>query len=1409
MEVVGGAVLSALLEPLVGKLSSGELMKFARKKDVEEELKKWTSRLFEINAVLRDAEQKQITSLAVKSWLSKLRDLAYDVEDVLDEFQTEALASKFKSESGVNTSTALRLIPTCFAGLKPRVVMCDVKKRSKLQKITVKLDEIVKEKNNLCLRINAGGRSAGHRRVTTSLVNESDIFGRESDKEAVVRLLMNSEASDSRFLVIPIIGIGGVGKTTLAQLVYNDVSAEFDYKAWVCVSDDFDIVKITKTILHWENCEANDLNKLQELLKEKLSGKKFLIVLDDVWSKNYEDWTTLSVPFSAGELGSKIIITTRSEDVASRMGSIRGYPLEKLSSYECLCIFNKHALDARNLDTHSHLKDIGGKIAERCMGLPLAAKTLGGLLRHKQNRRDWEDILNSEIWDLPEEESGILPALKLSYHDLPSHLKQCFAYCAIFPKEYEFDENELVLLWMAEGFLQQQEKKKAAEDLGHEYFRELSSRLLFQQSSMNKSKYVMHALIADLARSVSQEICFNLDDSWKGGFIHEQTKLGSAKIRHSAFSCHRYDISKRFEVYNEMKSLRTFLALPISSSPENYFYHLSGKVLTELVHKLRRLRALSLAGYSLVDLPSSICALKHLRYLNLSYTAITRLPKSLSELFNLQTLNLHGCSELVELPSDIGNLINLHYLDISDTNSLQEMPLQISKLTYLRLLPKFIVGQGNGLGIKELMKLSHLQGQLWIIGLQNVVNVRDAELSGLHEKLGLDELALEWIDNFQVSRNGGDELHVLSSLQPHRSLEKLSIISYGGTVFPSWVGDPLFTKMVDLQLCSCRKITSLPPLGKLPVLRHLSIKGMDEVKEVAAEDFPSLETLIIEDMLGWEQWSWPNGINEDVGKFPKLRELTLGNCPVLIGKLPSYLLSLQKLEVYNCPRVTCLPEMLPCLRELNVGECQEEIFRSVPVLTSLRCLKIRRISGLVSFHEAFLQALVELQDLKMEDCNELECLWQDGSNLDKLTNLKHLRIYYCEQLVSLIKGEEGFLPCNLEVLQVIGCHNLEKLPNGLHSLKSLRELEICKCPKLVSFSERAGLPDTLKRLEINECVLLEYLPEGLMTMTDENNSNQSLLEELWILECPSLKSFPRGKVPTTLKSLYIWGCLNIKSIPKGIMSNDTKGMCFSHLEDLSVDSLSLTSFPDGEFPTSLKTLHIFNYNAKQFPSLSSLSNLTYLNISNCPELESFPERGLHLQNLASFTIWDCDKLRSLPSHMDKLTFLQDLSIQNCHCLTSLSESGLPPNLISLTMRNCKNLTQPLSGWRLRSLSSLKHLEFGGISPCTDVDFFPDDDGLFLPSSLTSLWITNHKNMKSISRGIHKLTSIEELRIGSCPKLQFLPDERFPATLGRLLIRSCPLLEQQCSKEKGDYWPIIAPIPYVEIDGYFLPYLKER
>eukprot|EP00258_Populus_trichocarpa_P039901 XP_024455920.1 putative disease resistance RPP13-like protein 1 [Populus trichocarpa] len=365
MEVVGEVFLSALLEPLLGKLTSGDLLNFVRKTQVEKELNKWKRRLSEIDAVLKDAEEKPITSPTVKIWLTKLRDLAYDVEDVLDEFQTEALASKMRAESQASSSTVRKLLPTCCAGLNPSAIELNMRTGSRLRGITTRLEAIAKEKIELDVGIT---RSKGvKKRATTSLVKESDVCGRDNDKKAILELLMNDGASNLEYSVIPIIGMGGIGKTTLAQLVYNDESVKFDCKAWVCVSDDFDIPRITKTILqHLGSCEDKDLNVLQERLKDKLSGKKFLIVLDDVWSNNYDDWTALSLPFSAGARGSKVIITTRIEDIASKMGSVRAYTLERLSFDECLRIFTQHALDSRNFDAHLELKEIGEAIVGKC-----------------------------------------------------------------------------------------------------------------------------------------------------------------------------------------------------------------------------------------------------------------------------------------------------------------------------------------------------------------------------------------------------------------------------------------------------------------------------------------------------------------------------------------------------------------------------------------------------------------------------------------------------------------------------------------------------------------------------------------------------------------------------------------------------------------------------------------------------------------------------------------------------------------------------------------------------------------------------------------------------------------------------------------------------------------------------------
>ena len=275
----------------------------------------------------------------------------------------------------------------------------------------------------------------------------------------------------------------------------------------------------------------------------------------------------------------------------------------------------------------------------------MAAKVLGGLLRGKPDRGLWKEVLESKIWDLPEEKCGILPALRLSYSDLPSHLKRCFAYCAILPKNYEFDENELVLLWMAEGLLLHQKGKKQMEELGHEYFHDLLSRSFFQQSSNSKSQYVMHDLMSDLSQFICGETCFVLDDKFEGA-------KSCGKVRHSSFTPQNMDIAQRFDVFYEMRSLRTFLALPKSRSslrfsiPHSY---LSSKVLHDLVPQLTCLRVLSLAGYWLMDLPSSMGALKHLRYLNLSYTGIEMLPESVNKLLNLQTFRLKGCRKLLKI----------------------------------------------------------------------------------------------------------------------------------------------------------------------------------------------------------------------------------------------------------------------------------------------------------------------------------------------------------------------------------------------------------------------------------------------------------------------------------------------------------------------------------------------------------------------------------------------------------------------------------------------------------------------------------------------------------------------------------------------------------------------------------------
>ncbi|KAK9212439.1 hypothetical protein WN943_001821 [Citrus x changshan-huyou] len=715
--------------------------------------------------------------------------------------------------------------------------------------------------------------------------------------------------------------MGGIGKTTLARLVYNDKEVEgFNPKAWVCVSEDFDVLKITKAILESVTSSPSnlkDLNQVQIQLEKAIAGQKFLIVLDNVWSKNYGLWKTLKSPFMAGTPGSKIIVTTRSVDVALTLGPIDYYNLELLSDDDCWSIFEKHAFENRDASAHQNLELIHAKVVEKCKGLPQAAANLGGLLCCKQRDDEWQGILKSRIWDLSEE-SDILPVLRLSYHHLPSHLKRCFSYSAIFPKGYEFEEMELILLWMADGLIQQSEDNKQMEDLGHKYFRDLLSRSIFQKSCNNSSKFLMHDLVNDLAQWVSGETNFRLEDELKANKQPERFR----RARHSSYVCGYSDDFHKYEIFPEVECLRTFL--PMLKGDHTCARFISNMFLSDLLPKFKKLRVLSLKSYHIIELPNSIGRLMHLRYLDMSNTAISSLPESTCSLINLQTLLLRRCFYLMKWPSKVMNLINLRHLDITDVHLIKEMPLGMEEWKCLQTLSNFIVSEG----------------------LENATDLQDPTKAILSDKNDLECLVLECRYPFRAYSQS-----VLGMLKSHTSLKELTIKCYGGTRFPSWVGDPSFSNIVMITLESCTNCRSLPSLGLLCSLKALTIREMTELKIIGSEiygdgcskPFQSLETLCFRDLQEWELWD-TIGKNEYVESFPLLRELSIVKCPKLSGRLPDHLPSLKKLVISECAQFEVSFASLPVLSDLSIDGCKGLVCGSLTHSKSLNSVTLSNIS---------------------------------------------------------------------------------------------------------------------------------------------------------------------------------------------------------------------------------------------------------------------------------------------------------------------------------------------------------------------------------------------------------------------------------------------------------------------------------
>ncbi|KAL0354569.1 UNVERIFIED_CONTAM: putative disease resistance protein RGA3 [Sesamum radiatum] len=562
-------------------------------------------------------------------------------DDVLDEWN---YAVRKLQIEGKNKQKVCPFIPSsclCFNKIATRR---DIAK--KIEGLKERLNMILHEKDEFNFVVNqpTDDPRESTRVQSISLVEVSDIHGRRDDNDVLVRKLKQEVVGQQLQVdpqVISIVGVGGIGKTTLAQLVYNDYRLVncFQLKIWVCVSDVFDEVRIAKAILESLKKESSNFKELESLLKclkDSISRKKFLLVLDDVWTEDYNKWEPFKISLNYGAAGSKILVTRM-------MGTTEIHRLGQLSDTNCWLLMKHVAFHGRGDVDYEELKEIGKKIANKCKGLPLAAKVLGSLLRFKDSKEEWESILDSEIWQLEEAEVDLFPHLFLSYNELSPTMKRCFSYCSIFPKDSVIDVEELIRMWMALGYLGSGESTSNLELKGKEYFNNLRMRSFFQNIQEDEKRVgcKMHDIVHDFAQFLRKTKRHDQDGSIEArtnGSLVSQVEEYRSLFCREELPCELFDFARRVRVL----SLWECDLQVINVGGMEKLVHLSCK---------------------LKEIPKEIGNLVGLRHLELSSNELKEIPGEIGNLIELRFLYL-GRNQLKEIPMEIGNLIRLRHLDL-------------------------------------------------------------------------------------------------------------------------------------------------------------------------------------------------------------------------------------------------------------------------------------------------------------------------------------------------------------------------------------------------------------------------------------------------------------------------------------------------------------------------------------------------------------------------------------------------------------------------------------------------------------------------------------------------------------------------------------------------------------------------
>ncbi|CAD6269996.1 unnamed protein product [Miscanthus lutarioriparius] len=854
--------------------------------------------------VKRDLEELRDQVEEINSWL---KDIAYAIDDVVDEFQLKAE----KHDAAADGSIMSKYMCT-----KPKSFISQCKAASKIKKIKKILAAIVKQRTYYnaitnSISVNPPVRQTKMRTGEMSSwpdIDEASVVGRDEDKKLIISKLEETD-DPLKLKIISIIGLGGSGKTTLAKLIFNDgnIKKNFDSTLWVHVSKEFDVDKLVKKMFEAfadNNPGQHGVPHMRKTISDKLIGKRFLLVLDDVWTESRFQWENFwEFLINIGAPGSRILLTTRSSKVAEILGSTCAFELSLLSEASSWQLFTESYGMAENSLDPEFLK-VGKEIVGKCGGVPLAIKVLAGVLRDKELIEEWEAMRNNSLLDVEGEEHRVFSCLRLSYLHLPSHLKQCFTICSVFPKGHQIDKEQLIDQWIAHDLI-------TLED-GVDYLDDEISTVVPMEATKSTNNYRYFSLTDEPRILLPKNLFVKAravyvaagDDSIFGKELKNARHLRSIMVEGTILD----------SIHTTILQIKYLRYLSISYSWEL-------EALPEVISDVWSLQALHVTNCDKflklpksIVLPNSIGRNEKLRVLRLGNTKIERLPSSITELRNLECLDLRFCQELVELPEGIGNLDKLHVLNIKNCKKLGRMPVSIGQLSRIQKLDFFVVGESEKFAkISELANISRNNKYLTIRGIEHVMDPDDAHRACLKQKTNLQRLSLQGMAHDVGEVNTELRPAVLDGLEPPAGIKELEICGYSGRRYAQWMQNQVgggvqglshFPFLRVMELRDFPNSKHLRGLAGLPFLEELGMWDMPSLESISGGPFPSLVKLVMSSLpsLGavWMVAEKTMADGEERGQCSSstthLGQVRVGNC-------------VSELSIIYCPKLKVMPQV--------------------------------------------------------------------------------------------------------------------------------------------------------------------------------------------------------------------------------------------------------------------------------------------------------------------------------------------------------------------------------------------------------------------------------------------------------------------------------------------------------------------